>query len=284
MMEFETVIEASDLLPILKDPNLAVFDCRFSLQDPEQGRKEYLKGHIPGAVYLDLDHDLSGKIIPGKTGRHPFPEADEFAARLSAWGVGPGTQVIAYDDLSGAIAARLWGLLRWLGHKKAAVLSGGWHGWVDQGNPVSREIAQYSSRVFQAKPIEDFLLTADDVAELLSRKDYLIVDSRSKPRYLGIEEPIDEIAGHIPGAISFPYEENLDPEGYFLSEAELKVRFEKVFGQQPSEKMVFYCGSGVTSIHNLIALLRIGKNLPKLYPGSWSDWILNPERGIEKGS
>lgn len=284
MMEFETVIEASDLLPILTDPNLAVFDCRFSLQDPEQGRKEYLKGHIPGAVYLDLDHDLSGKIIPGKTGRHPFPEADEFAARLSAWGVGPRTQVIAYDDLSGAIAARLWGLLRWLGHKKAAVLSGGWRGWVDQGNPISREITQRSTCVFQAKPIEDFLLTADDVAELLSRKDYLIVDSRSKPRYLGIEEPIDEIAGHIPGAVSFPYEENLGPEGYFLSKAELKIRFEEAFGQQPSEKMVFYCGSGVTSIHNLIALLSIGKDLPKLYPGSWSDWILNPERGIEKGS
>jgi len=282
MKNFETIIQAGDLLAILDDPNLVIFDCRFSLQDPAQGRREYQKGHIPGAVYLDLDHDLSGKIIPGETGRHPFPEADEFADRLSSWGVGSESQVIAYDDLTGAIAARLWGLLRWLGHSKAAVLSGGWTHWVSQGNPTTKEIYHPSARVFEADPRKDFLMSAADVEELLGRDDFLIVDSRSENRYRGIEEPIDEIAGHIPGAVSFPYEGNLDQDGYFLDPVELKIRFDKAFNKHPSEKMVFYCGSGVTSIHNLIALAQIGKTMPKLYPGSWSDWILRPERGIEK--
>jgi thiosulfate/3-mercaptopyruvate sulfurtransferase len=282
MTNFETIIQADELLTILDDPDLAIFDCRFSLKDPAQGRREYQKGHLPGAVYLDLDRDLSGKIIPGETGRHPFPEAGEFAARLSSWGVGPETQVVAYDDLTGAIAARLWGLLRWLGHKKAAVLSGGWSKWLSKDYPTTTQISLPSPREFRANPQGDFLMSAAEVEELLGRDDFLIVDSRSENRYRGIEEPIDAIAGHIPGAVSHPYEGNLDDDGYFLNTEQLRTRFEKAFYDHPADQMVFYCGSGVTSIHNLIAMIQIGKALPKLYPGSWSDWILKPERGIEK--
>ena len=277
-MTYQTIISTGELQDHLGAENWAVADCRFSLQDPEQGRREYHRGHIPAAFYVDLDQDLSGEIIPGKTGRHPLPEPADFAETVSLWGIDEQVQVVAYDDRGGAIAARLWWMLRWLGHEQVAVLDGGWRQWVKEGRPVESEMVPRKPRTFHPEPDHSRWVDANFVARVLYNPRYRMVDARDAARYRGEEEPMDPEAGHIPGAVSRPYLENLDEDGRFRSRDELRDRFQNLFAEHEPAELIMYCGSGVTSVHNIIAALIAGYGEPKLYPGSWSEWITDPDR------
>lgn len=279
-MEFKTIISAETLQKNLNNPNWAIVDCRFYLQEVDRGHQEYLESHIPGAVYVHLDNDLSGEIHPGKTGRHPLPESQEFAERLSSWGIDNSTQVIAYDNKGGALAARLWWMLRWLGHERAAVLDGDWAAWTAGDFP--QESGEISRMRKDFKPHEhpEYIADAALVEEIRNDGNFMLVDARSPQRYWGLEEPIDSKAGHIPGAISAPFENNLTADGFFLSAAELRERFENLLEGVPPSQVIVYCGSGVTSNHNLIAMVEAGYEMGLLYPGSWSEWITDPDRPV----
>jgi len=278
MLKYDTIISAKEVSKNLTDPDVVIIDCRFYLPEPERGFQDYLEGHIPGAIYVNLDRDLSGKILPGSTGRHPLPESQVFAGRLSSWGIDSSSQVVAYDNKGGALAARLWWMLRWMGHDQAAVMDGGWNAWLEAGYLADTEVKKYEEKIF--KPQGQTALVADInmVDEIRQDPDYLLVDARSPERYWGLEESIDIKAGHIPGAVTAPYVENLDEKEYFLPVEQLKERFEILLGGLPEDNVVFYCGSGVTSIHSMIAMVLAGFDLPRLYPGSWSEWITDPAR------
>jgi thiosulfate/3-mercaptopyruvate sulfurtransferase len=281
-MIYTTLIETDELLPHLDDATWAIVDCRFSLQDTEQGRRAYRQAHIPGAVYAHLDEDLSGPLIPGKTSRHPLPDVAVFARTLSGWGIGPDTQVVAYDDMGGAIAARLWWMLRWLGHDAVAVLNGGWPAWLAAGLPQRSGVEKRPPAVFVPHPRPDLLVTADEVMENLVRPTFTLIDSRAPERYRGETEPLDPVAGHIPRAINLPYADNVDQDKRFLAADELRRRFESILGDQGSQSVAFYCGSGVTAAHNILAMAHAGLGLPRLYAGSWSEWITDPARPVER--
>ncbi len=280
---FQSLISTAELKASLGSPNLVIVDCRFYLTDISKGRDEYRSGHIPGASYAHLDSDLSGIIIPGKTGRHPFPDIGTFAEKCGGWGIGKDTQVVAYDQGHGGIAARLWFLLKWAGHENAAVLNGGWAAWQTAGFDVSNERPTLSAKTFRPDPKPGKIASLEKVASISNDKDWLLCDSRSADRFRGENETIDPVAGHIPGAISVPFVENLDERGMFLEKAKLEERFSKLLKNQPLEKTVFYCGSGVTACHNLLALHHTGQHGALLYPGSWSEWITDEKRPIETG-
>ncbi len=279
-MAYQTIISASELSNDLTNPNWVILDCRFDFQDTDLGFQEYLKGHIPGAVYVHLDQDLSSEIIPGKTGRHPLPDISGFSEKLSSWGIDSSVQVIVYDNLNGGLAARAWWLLRWLGHKNVAVLDGGWTAWENANNPVETEAISKAARTFSPVEQPNFIADADFVELTRLDPDYLLVDSRSSERYWGINETTDPIAGHIPGAMTAPYEGNLDENGFFVKTEELKERFGFILEGIPPENVIFYCGSGVTAAHNILAMVEAGYDMPRLYPGSWSEWITDPERPL----
>jgi thiosulfate/3-mercaptopyruvate sulfurtransferase len=283
-MAYRTLISTEDLALHLNDPDWAVVDCRFSLADPDRGRRDYLDGHIRGAVYAHLDEDLSGTVVPGKTSRHPLPEIEKAAKVFSRWGIGAGVQVVAYDDAGGALAAvRLWWMLRWLGHDEVAVLDGGWQSWQGQGLPVRSGVENRPERNFNPRPRPEMLVTTQEVKDLLGEQPACLVDARTADRYRGENEVIDPVAGHIPGAINLPYPENLTPEGKFRSPEELRQKYLGLLGELPPERAVFYCGSGVTSIHNILAMVHAGLEEPRLYAGSWSKWITDPSRPVKVG-
>ena len=200
---FQTLISAQHLADNLATPDWVVVDCRFSLKDTSQGFRAYKEGHIPGARYAHLDNDLSGPIIAGVTGRHPFPDADLFAQRLGAWGIGNETQVVAYDDMGGAIAARLWIMLRWLGHTKVAVLDGGWPAWIAAHQAVESTAPSVKPTVFHPSPADNMLADTDTVERATTDPATCLLDARAAARYAGEHEPIDPVAGHIPSALSF---------------------------------------------------------------------------------
>lgn len=281
-MPYKTLISPEDLHRHLNDPDWAIVDTRFSLDDPKRGRRDYQQAHIPGAVYAHLDDDLSAPVISGKTGRHPLPAVEEISARLSRWGIGSGVQVVVYDDNNGAMAARLWWMLRWLGHADVAVLDGGWAGWQSGGYPVRSGSESRQPRTFEPHPRPELVVDAGDVLELLHDPRYRLIDSRSADRYRGENETIDPVAGHIPGAVSGPYAENITPNGRFLPPETLRARFQGLLGDVPTDRAIFYCGSGVTAAHNLLALAHAGMGDGRLYAGSWSDWITDPSRPIER--
>ena len=280
-MSYTTLISTTKLAQNLTDPDWAIFDCRFSLADPERGRRDYAQAHLPGAIYAHLNEDLSAPIVPGVTGRHPLPAIDELAARFSEWGIDEQVQVVAYDDSGGSIAARLWWMLHWLGHDAVAVLDGDWRKWKSEGHPTHGGIAIRSARRFVPHPRSVLLITTDDIERRL-HPDNKLFDSRTSDRYHGENETIDPIAGHIPGAISAPYPDNLHPDGSFRSDEELYQRFTTLLGDTPAEHAAFYCGSGVTAAQNILALKHVGLGDAKLYLGSWSEWITDPKRPIEK--
>lgn len=284
-MSYTTLISSSELVNHIADPNCAIVDCRFSLDDAGRGRKDYLHAHIPGAVYAHLNEDLSGQIIPDKTGRHPLPSPEAFAQTLSNWGIDAGVQVVAYDDKGGAMAAaRLWWMLRWVGHDAVAILDGGWPQWKKKGYPVASGVETRKTGVFIPRVRNDLLFSSSDVIKILQNQNFRLIDSRSADRYRGENETIDPVAGHIPGALSAPFANNLDSNGLFISQKDLKDRFQRLLGDVPPERTVFYCGSGVTASHNLLALAHAGLGDARLYSGSWSEWITNPEHPIAKGS
>jgi thiosulfate/3-mercaptopyruvate sulfurtransferase len=287
-MAYTTLISTAELAEHLAehlaDPDWAVVDCRFSLEDHERGRRDYQQAHIPGAVYAHLNEDLSGPVIPGQTGRHPLPEIDGLARRLSEWDIDSHVQVVAYDDASGAMAAaRLWWLLRWLGHEAVAVLDGGWNQWQKEGRPTQSGVECCTPRTFIPQPRPELLASASEVLALLNNPNFRLIDARSPERYRGEHEPIDPVAGHIPGAVCAPYLENLGSDGLFLPPEQLRARFERLLENVPPDRAIFYCGSGVTAAHHLLALAHAGLGDARLYAGAWSEWIADPERPIEKG-
>jgi thiosulfate/3-mercaptopyruvate sulfurtransferase len=280
-MKFKTIISAKDLARHIDDPGWITVDCRFSLSDTESGRRDYGKAHIPGSVYAHLDDDLSGQVKPGITGRHPLPAVEKTAELFSSFGIGLGVQVVAYDDAGGALAAaRLWWMLRWLGHEDVAVLDGGWQTWKDGGYPVQSVIDTKKPKGFNPHPRPELIMNADDLDTIRLDSSFCVIDSRAMARYRGEIEPIDPVAGHIPGAVCAPYQENLHPNGKFLSTEMLKERFQMLLGDIPANNAVFYWGSGVTSIHNILAMMHTGLGESKLYVGSWSDWITDPDHPV----
>jgi thiosulfate/3-mercaptopyruvate sulfurtransferase len=222
-------------------------------------------------------------VIPGQTSRHPLPSIDSLAQTFSRWGIDEQVQVVVYDDTGGAMAARLWWLLRWLGHDAVAVLDGGWPRWQSEGYPARNGVESRASRVFTPRLRPPLLADAAEVLAVRDDPAYCLLDARSADRYRGENEPFDPVAGRIPGAISAPYTENLGPEGCFRPVEELQTWFQNLLGDTPSERTIVYCGSGVTAAHNLLALAHAGLGEGRLYAGSWSEWITDPERPIEVG-
>lgn len=279
-MAFQTILSAVELNKNLDNPDWAIMDCRFDFDEPELGYQEYLAGHIPGSLYIDLERDLSSEIIPGKTGRHPLPDRKILASRFGSWGIDSSTKVVVYDNKNGGLASRLWWLLHWLGHENVAVLDGGWPAWDIEKYPVETSESTRDPREFSVTEHLQYIVDANFVEKVRLDPDYMLVDSRASERYWGINETIDPVAGHIPGAVTAPYAGNLDDEGFFLDTDLLKERFDNLLGGIPAEDVVFYCGSGVTACHNIVAMIEAGYDMPKLYPGSWSEWITDPSRPV----
>lgn len=282
-MTFSTIVSPDELSGLLGKQNLVIADCRFSLNDPERGRRAWMDEHLPGAIYVHLDEDLSGEIIPGKTGRHPLPTVEDFSRTASRLGIGSDVQVIAYDDENGAFAARLWWLLRWTGHDRVAVLEGGFARWKREGRPTESGIVTPRARTFTPDLHPEMMASADLVEKTRTDPTWRILDAREPERFRGEVEPIDPVAGHIPGAISAPYRNNLDDQGNFLPANALRELYEKRLENTPPDRTIYYCGSGVTAAHNVLAQAHAGRGLPRLYAGSWSEWITDPTRPVAKG-
>lgn len=274
---YSTLIDPVTVSPHLGDPDWIIVDCRFDLANTDWGRQEYMQSHVPGAVYAHLDHDLSGPPITNQ-GRHPLPVATELTALFSRLGIDDHKQVVVYDSMSGSICARLWWLLRYMGHAAVAVLDGGWPAWLEAGLPVRSGEEHYPPSTFQGQPNNDWVVA---VAEVPAQS--LLIDSRDPARFRGEVEPIDPVAGHIPGAVNHFWKLNLDSEGKYLSAATLKENLLARYGQVPAAQTVFYCGSGVTACHNLLAAAHACLPMPRLYAGSWSEWCRDPARKVEKG-
>ena len=278
-MRYTTLIDVTTLAPNLGHPDWALFDCRFDLARPEAGRAAYDQGHLPGARFADLDHDLSGPVTPA-TGRHPLPDPEVLAATLGAWGVDRMVQVVVYDADNGAFASRLWWLLRWLGHDSVAVLDGGFRAWTEAAGAVTTAPPTRAARTFTAelRPALEV-----PVGALLAGTHGPLIDARTPERFRGDKEPIDPVAGRIPGALNLPLGGNLDARGRFLPAAELRARYAAALGDAAAEEAVHYCGSGVSACHNLLAMEHAGLHGSRLYVGSWSEWIRDPARPVATG-
>lgn len=281
------LIAAADLAHLLatRPTDVRVIDCRFNLADPTAGQAAWREGHIPGALYAHLDHDLSGTKT-GHNGRHPMPAIADLTATARGWGIGPGTRVIAYDASGGMFAARLWWMLRWLGHESVAVLDGGWPKWDREKRPCSAEVPHPLPSVYSARTDGKGGGWVDTAYVLshLEAQDMLIVDARSPERFRGEAEPIDPVAGRIPGAVCRFFKQNLDAEGCFRPAAELRADFVSILGAHRPEHAVNSCGSGVSACHNLLAMEIAGLTGSRLYPGSWSEWCADPARPYERGA
>ncbi|MDP2133620.1 MAG: sulfurtransferase [Sulfuritalea sp.] len=263
-------------------PEWRVFDCRHDLRNTEYGRQAYVRGHIPGALFLHLDEDLSG-TANGSNGRHPLPEVAAFARRMSDCGVDAATQVVAYDNEGGIFAARLWWLLRWLGHDKVAVLDGGLAGWKRSRRTLEEATPVVTPRPFVPHP-QDIVVEVDRVLADLQSERMLILDARSPERFRGENETLDPVGGHIPGAVNRFYFDNLDDDGcFFKSAAVLRAEYAALLGNRTATQVVQQCGSGVTACHNLLAMELAGLSGSKLYPGSWSEWCADPSRPVARG-
>jgi thiosulfate/3-mercaptopyruvate sulfurtransferase len=278
-----TLISAQRLKSLLAEDPLVV-DCRFSLADPGAGRRGYEEGHVPGAVYAHLDDDLSGPIEPGRTGRHPLPDPARLAETLASWGMRPGRQVIVYDDKGGAIAARLWWMLRWLGHDAVAVLDGGYRAWLKAGGTASREVPAPERGAFEPKLQSALAASVDEVDALRQSADARVLDAREAVRYRGEQEPIDPVAGRIPGARSLPYTELLDEADCVRTATQLFQLYEEAIGGVPPARVAVYCGSGVTACLAVLAAEHAGLRGVRLYAGSWSEWITDPSRPVARGA
>ena len=283
-MPVAQLISAQDLSERQKKPDLVILDCRFALEDPDYGLCSYVEGHIAGAQFADLKRDLSGPVKKGVTGRHPLPEPHELVKRLQAWGINGQSDVVLYDDGPGAFAARAWWLLAWLGKRDGVfILDGGLKAWHAAGLPLSLDPVNLPLGNIDGAPDNQLLLSAEQLQQRLNDPSLTLIDARALPRFRGEVEPLDPVAGHIPGAQCAAFGENLDSTGRFLPPEQLKQRFaEKLAGRSPQE-LVAYCGSGVTACHNLFALALAGYPLGKLYAGSWSEWINDPKHAIATG-
>jgi thiosulfate/3-mercaptopyruvate sulfurtransferase len=283
-MSESPLIAAEALAERLGRDDWIVVDCRFTLTDPPAGRQAYERGHIPGARYAHLDADLARAPGPAD-GRHPLPEPSAFGATLGGWGVTRTATVVAYDDASGAIAARLWWLLGWLGHQRRLVLDGGFAAWQHAGLPIETQLPTVAPQRYElARPPSGVSVVTSEELPGRQAAGCLLVDARAAPRYRGEQEPIDAVAGHVPGARNRPFSTNVTPSGRFRPARELRDELtELLAGRDPSE-LIAMCGSGVTACHLLLALEHAGLGGAKLYAGSWSEWIRDSRRPIETGA
>ena len=282
-MPYATLISCAQLAERLaaQPDSCVVFDCRHDLAKPEAGAAAYAEAHVPGARFMHLDRDMAGPLT-GRNGRHPLPDPETFAAKLRAAGVNADSQVIAYDDSGGMYAARLWWMLRWLGHDAVAVLDGGWKQWLSEGRATDSEIPVAKAGSFtprQGTPGVD----VHDVLSHLGKAGMQIVDARAEDRYRGENETMDPVAGHIPGALNRAFRHNLDAGGRFKQSTQLKQEFQAVLGGIAPAQVVHQCGSGVTACHNLLAMEIAGLAGSRLYPGSWSEWCSDASRPIARG-
>jgi thiosulfate/3-mercaptopyruvate sulfurtransferase len=278
-----TLISTDVLAKHLRDPAFAVIDCRFKLDDVDWGEREYVSGHIPGAVYAHLDRDLSG-IKNGTNGRHPLPDPIELGLKFGGMGITSGMQVVAYDQDNGMFASRLWWLLRWLGHPAVAVLDGGFAKWKAEGRVTRGGVERRPRTEFPVGRQSDMMVDASTVLQLTTRSDWRLVDARAPERYRGEVEPLDKKAGHIPTAVDHFFQTNVDERGTFRTPEELRAHFAPILGGVPPSQIVCYCGSGVTACHNLLAMEHAGLKGAKLYPGSWSEWSADDTRPVATGT
>jgi thiosulfate/3-mercaptopyruvate sulfurtransferase len=281
-MIYDTIISTHDLEAHLHDEHWTIIDCRHSLDDTQWGRRGYIEAHIPGAFFAHVDEDLSGEIIPWKTGRHPLPDDfEDFSKQLGKWNIDNTQQVVIYDQSHGGIASRLWWMLNFLGHKRVAVLDGGWQKWQLERKQTDDSVPEEGNAKFLPSMNTEMIALMDEVRHSISQPGKLIIDSRAAPRYAGIEEPIDPIAGHIPSARNFPFLENVDENHVWKSPAFVQHRFEALYAQYKPEDIMVHCGSGVTACQNILAMKYAGFPMPKLYPGSWSEWITRKDNPVE---
>ena len=278
---YRTLIDCHTLALHIHDPQWVVLDCRFALSDPDAGRRAYEAGHIDRARYAHLNDDLSSPVTP-HSGRHPLPDPHRLAAKLGAWGIDNSKQVIAYDDSFGAMAARLWWLLRWLGHDAVALLDGGLPRWMREGRPVVKDIPVVTPATFTPQVRDNLWVDANTVAKTVKQDDWLVMDARAEERFNGEVEMLDPVAGHVPGAINLPFEDNLHVSGRFSSAQELRELYEGLMESTPPDHVIQMCGSGVTACHNILAMEHAGLTGAKLYAGSWSEWIRDPSRPVAR--
>lgn len=278
-MNFTTLISAADLAAHLDSPGWVVCDCRHDLMNYEAGQRDYAHSHIPGARFLHLDDDLSGPRT-GTNGRHPLPHPITFTLRLGALGIDNNTQIVAYDASGGAYAARLWWMLRWVGHTRVAVLDGGWDAWVGTGRPITREPPTIGATTYNPSLQPQLAVTAEFVSGHLGSPTIQLLDARAPDRYRGENETLDPVAGHIPGAANRFYRLNLDGSGCFRPAVELEREFAGLLGGRTPACVVHQCGSGVSACHNLLAMEFAGLTGSRLYPGSWSEWVSDRSRPV----
>ncbi|ASL27036.1 sulfurtransferase [Azotobacter chroococcum] len=283
-MSHAQLLSPAQLAERLDQPELRILDCRFALEDPAYGARSYAQEHIPGARFADLERDLSGPVQKGVTGRHPLPDPALLVERLRAWGIDNASPVVLYDDGPGAFAARAWWLLAWLGKRDGVyLLDGGLNAWRAAGLPLSAEQPAPAAGTFQGQPDPDLLVEAQHLLARLGDVRLTLLDARALPRFRGEVEPLDPVAGHIPGARCVPFTENLGADGRFLPAGQLRERFTNLLGERPPQQLVAYCGSGVTACHNLFALSLAGYPLAPLYAGSWSEWLTDRSRPVATG-
>lgn len=276
-MIYDTLISPATLNDSLHRPDWVVVDCRFRLLEPAAAYRDYLVSHIPRALYTHLNDDLSNPPTTDR-GRHPLPPPEHLIALFSRLGIDATKQVVVYDDANGAYAARLWWMLRYMGHEAVAVLEGGWPAWIAAGFPTTSGVEQQTETQFIGTPRREWLVTLQEVPDQA-----LLVDSRDPARYRGEIETIDPVAGHIPGAVNYHFSRNVDQNGRFLAPEVVRTQIETVLGETRPQQAVFYCGSGVTACMNLLALKHAGLPDGKLYVGSWSEWCADPYRPIATG-
>lgn len=274
---YSTLIATEDLNALLGGGALSVVDCRFDLSDTAAGRAAYREAHIPRAVYADLDVDLSGPPSSDH-GRHPLPPPARMIETFRNLGISNSDQVVVYDDAGGMVAARAWWMLRYMGHDAVAVLNGGWQAWLEHALPAETGEPQTERGLFSGSARRSRLVVLDEVAGA-----HHLVDSREPQRYRGDVEPLDPRAGHIPGARNRYFKDNLNADGFFLTPALLGEAFAATLGTLPDSDTVYYCGSGVSACHNILAHVHAGLSEPRLYCGSWSEWCADPDRSCVRG-
>jgi len=279
-MDYRTLISVPDLHRSLNDPAVVIFDCRHELMNPEAGARAYAQSHLPGARYAHSETDLAGRKT-GRNGRHPLPDPRVFMAWLGRNGVDGAKQVVAYDFAAGSASARLWWLLRWVGHQRVAVLDGGWEAWVNAGLPLTPEPPDVRETIFAGEPRTDWV-DASFVQSHIGDSSVLLLDARAPERFKGLTEPIDPVAGHIPGARNRLFKENLGGDGRFKAPEELRQAFGGLLAGVRPDQVVHQCGSGVSACTNLLAMEIAGLHGSRLYPGSWSEWISDPSRPIAR--
>ena len=281
-MPHSTLVSTDLLSSHLADPAWVVVDCRYDLANEAWGAEQYKAAHIPGAAYVSLNDDLAGPK-DGRNGRHPLPGHDAMAALFGRLGIASGVQVVAYDQNAGMYASRLWWMLRYMGHDAAAVLDGGFARWTAEGRPTTDRVEPREPAVFRGKPRAEMRLSANQVWARLGDPSMTLVDARSPARYEGREEPLDRVAGHIPGARNHFYQWNVGPDGTMLPPEALREKFGALLGDTPPGQVALYCGSGVTACHNMLAMEHAGLAGMKLFPGSWSEWSADPDKPVETG-